>query len=665
MRNPCIFPPLGRLFVHKRQIIFLAFAFFLMSATVFAQEGAPYVFVSSKTAGKVIAVNTASPAYQKVILGTGGDVSIPPPGASKVEGMTFGPDSSLYVCDPTEDVIYRVTFNLTNGAPTTDITTGLPTAAAASVFYNGASAGPTGLHHAQCGRFSANGNFHVTSEDPSTGGSGVWVFSCIAPVVSLDGTKTPPCTPSFPPTPPPTQVFSASLVGTNTQGITQSKAGNLLVVDQTDGKVWQSLLDSTTLTFSTPPTALITGLATPVGIARTSTGQILVVEQTGTNQGDLRLFTPSTSILSTCVSSALFAGKPNFAAISAGDTSYVTTSGPGPNKGTLYKVTPGCTATQVGSTLSFSLDGIALPPTETSRAATTAFSSHIFDFGFSAFQVGNVVNCTASVIQTQSPQGSPLPTPTGIESLISSITNASGLTPPIDNTQISPVPNLGEAGFDTLYTAAPSCAAVDSSGVRVAVSGIISGLTNPRLVSCDGEPLSCAIRNAVGFYPVGLIGDPVIIVGGGGLSQWFWVNLPLTTNPTELGQFCGFQSPFNQSPATFSSGQNASVKFKLAQSSGNCQNGPFITDAVALLSVARIADASGNPVFVPCTSDEPTCPLSPSGSSEISPTFDLNTKNKQYNFSLSLKGYAPGTYTLNVLFLTNNANTVTTQFIVQ
>ncbi len=75
------------------------------------------------------------------------------------------------------------------------------------------------------------------------------------------------------------------------------------------------------------------------------------------------------------------------------------------------------------------------------------------------------------------------------------------------------------------------------------------------------------------------------------------------------------------------------MKFKLAQLSGNCQTGPYISHAVALLSVARIADSSGNPVFNPCTPDSPTCPLSPSGRSEVSLLFDINTSNKQYNFT--------------------------------
>jgi hypothetical protein len=129
------------------------------------------------------------------------------------------------------------------------------------------------------------------------------------------------------------------------------------------------------------------------------------------------------------------------------------------------------------------------------------------------------------------------------------------------------------------------------------------------------------------------------------------VNAGLST--TEAGKFCGFQSPLLNPtdtgyPASFSgtSRNTLAVKFKLAAASGNCKNGPFIGNASALISVAQIADSGGSTVFHPIN-------INATASSLNTPPL-FNAGNQQYQFTLTISGYAPGTYSLTVTFLTNN-----------
>ncbi len=174
---------------------------------------------------------------------------------------------------------------------------------------------------------------------------------------------------------------------------------------------------------------------------------------------------------------------------------------------------------------------------------------------------------------------------------------------------------------------------------------------------------ACAITPTQGAYPLslmegGLPGDPQIIIRESGPSSYFVINETLATAPNEAALYCGVQSPLLNvtDPAlapSFNSGQTISVKFKLATLNGNCTNGPWLTSALALLSVARILDANGNPVFEPIT-------VFPAGQSSGAPLFSSSPNNQQYSFSLKLQGYQPGTYSLSILFLTNNTVMQTT-----
>jgi hypothetical protein len=71
-----------------------------------------------------------------------------------------------------------------------------------------------------------------------------------------------------------------------------------------------------------------------------------------------------------------------------------------------------------------------------------------------------------------------------------------------------------------------------------------------------------------------------------------------------------------------------------------------------LISVARLADSSG-----PFSAIR----VNPTANSLDTPPL-FNAGNNQYSFSLNTAGYAPGTYSLTVTFLTDNTTNQTTLF---
>jgi hypothetical protein len=287
-----------------------------------------------------------------------------------------------------------------------------------------------------------------------------------------------------------------------------------------------------------------------------------------------------------------------------------------------------------------------------------------FNFNSNLFQL-TANGCTATV--TAFPMS-----PGTVRSMIASAGNSfpSGTQPAV---------NLGEDGYEIVYVAhwlqplvTPSCTSVFTDGqFPQSFAGFVdrNSFTNPRVVQCDNsdpstEPtlfassatLCTAGATLLGVYPVGgpIAGDQLLTKN----SVFALVNAGLST--TEPGKFCGFQSPLSNdplNPATFSGStkNTLSVKFKLATFSGNCPNGgPFISDASALISVAQIADSAGNTVFHPIAVNATASSL------DLPPLF--NQGNQQYQFTLTISGYAPGTYSLTVTFLTNNTTNQTIFF---
>src|SRR4029077_6440445 len=139
-------------------------------------------------------------------------------------------------------------------------------------------------------------------------------------------------------------------------------------------------------------------------------------------------------------------------------------------------------------------------------------------------------------------------------------------------------------------------------------------VTSPETISCRtniNNTTTCIVATLEAAYPLGgILPADLGTRGGKGTTacKIFLANSTAAAKNNEAGTFCGYQSPVNntflgQPASTLPVGNQLNVKFKLAFAppNGNCQNGPYITDATALLSVAQIADAKGNPVFIPMT----------------------------------------------------------------
>jgi hypothetical protein len=111
--------------------------------------------------------------------------------------------------------------------------------------------------------------------------------------------------------------------------------------------------------------------------------------------------------------------------------------------------------------------------------------------------------------------------------------------------------------------------------------------------------------------------------------------------------------------STFKAGSTVPVKFNLAlgTSPNACRKGPFINDAEALLSIALIEDASGNPTFVTIM------PGAHGSAGPITPLFTVDG-SRQYAFNWDTSSCVMpsgqvqtcplGKYSLSVQFLTNN-----------
>jgi len=203
-------------------------------------------------------------------------------------------------------------------------------------------------------------------------------------------------------------------------------------------------------------------------------------------------------------------------------------------------------------------------------------------------------------------------------------------------------------------------------------------------------PSGCEAGKLFGAYPVGglLPEDGGSTHGTPSNSQFFAVNANPGTNnnDTTAGTFCGYQSPFTQTanapfnpiaPAiagVFSTGSTISIKFKLAAAGGSCQNGPYIQTAQALISIAQVCTPTGASADALCGGPNQQTPLVPAflvnvtaeGSSTPPPVAPFfKGGNNQYQFSLSLKGYPAGIYSLTTSFIGGNTTDQTVLFQVQ
>ena len=582
--------------MRSRHLVCLITVVILLGGPAVAQAGAPFLYVST---GETIL---------KVDIGGGTEQVIHTDAAADFQGLVYGGDDRLYACDPDRNLVLRMDADGSN----------------AETVYQGTGADP--LQQPQCGRMTATGDLYLTSQ---AGGTDVW---------SVAGARGIPFGGALP-------APAAVALGTGLEGagITQANSGDFLIVDSLNERVLNLPLSSIG-----PATPLITsGVGGPQGIARASNGDLYVA----TTDGVAR-FDSNGAPLSDCDFGLKKQDQPYGVTFAADNTLYVTTTS---NKGKVWEVDVSGSCSLIQSVQLAKPKGEAFPPAQgvaipsTSRTLTkpTFTGTQLFNFDAHAYEL-TASDCTAAVSSTQTPVAD-------LETLIG-LTGESGV----------PVPYLGEAGWGTVYdvTATPAgCLPAPDGFFGYSIAAFTASIANARMIRCDSVLPLCEVVDTEAFYPFNpvVLGDAVILGKGNSFSLFFLADVELTTQVEFDGQFCGFNPPLTQSPpeapAIFDSGSSAPFKFRLAQADGDCQQGPFITVAEALLSVVRIADENGNPVF------EPQVVVSTSSANEGA-LFRNDQPSKQYEYNLDLAGYPLGTFSASVLFLSNNEAVQTTEFVV-
>jgi hypothetical protein len=666
----------------------LAASITLWGATKTPTPQSPYVYVATG-GNQIYAVSatgaTAGQAFPLIPTGNGVLSS-----ADTFSSLVVGPDNStdnsagdfffLYACSTPNNTIVRLQLSISS--PNSQAT-------AVDTLYSGGKIAGT-----VCGRVDAGGDLYVSAASAGLSGSGVWVFSSSQvtnvpnPSEVVAGTLGTPKTPGD--FNPPRQVYDSSAAGTSFTGggITQKNNGDMLIVDTADNSILHAPfigsnpaippVPDTTPFGPLDPSTFVTNLSSPSEIARISTNDFFVLNQgsSGGNNSSNNVegFDPANLSAGPTVC-AQPAGGTTLSSVAASEDNFVYV-GVNSNSSNKQQVVVldglNCTANynpvqtiavgNAGPPLAIAVLPVkespipALSSSKTSSGVTTS----IFNFGPTAFQT-LTNNCTPAATQVQVPSYY-------LQNLLISAgflpLPGTSDAPPASS---SPVPYNGEGGFGTLYTITPpSGCSLDTNtfnNLLIAAIADSTQFTNPRIVQCDFGTPACTILDASGTWPNGYI--PNDVVGGGsglGFSKFFLANAALSG---ELGTFCGFQSPVIQTTdpttAPIVTGNNLSVKFKLASGvPGNCSNGPYITDATALISVAQISPVVDGSV----TMFSPVNISTQGSSADNPPIFKFNSSSTNYQFSLNLKGYAKGTYSLSITFLSNNAPYVYTFFAV-
>jgi hypothetical protein len=549
-----------------------------------------------------------------------------------------------------------------------------------------------------CGRSTSTGDFYVTDKV----GGGVFKLS--------GSNSTALANVAFPTTTTTTAFATASSVSASPaapRAITQKYTGDPLVVDNGNNKVLRAAfagLATNSLSFSPFISSAIFSSLT--GIARISTGEVFVsngilkVGQTSfppvahfnrdagaASACSVLNFSENTNELPVYLATTPVANSSKTAVT---DTVYLVTSAN--SKGTLWSwntsQAPGNCSLSPVATVSNSLSGIAVAPAPVTlnlqvSSSTTNPTETRFNFNSHQFWL-TADGCMATATAY------PL-----IPATVSAMVSLAGVAAFPNGA--TPIPNLGEQGYEIAYVAhwlspavTPQCVSVFTDGFfEKGIFGFYdaSQYTNPRIVYCDNGdpgaytqanepqlrtdiisgvsgPTSCAASDTVAVFP---IGGPIPGDFGTVTRNSFYAPVNSGLSTAEPGQFCGFMSPLTNttdpSKAPTPTGNAINVRFKLA-TPGNCKNGPYISDASALISVARICNTT--------PSNDSTCGpkgasvfdairVNPNAASLDEPPL-FNSGNNQYSFSLSISALASGTYSLTVTFLTNNQASVTTYF---
>ena len=604
----------------------------LCSAGLWAASGASQVFVSTGTSGIVYGLNTANGALTTLISSPGSDF----------EGMVVAPynvgqsntDETthylLYVCDPAANRVWRF-----------DPTAAVPQNTLEKIYdNNGPLTGP------QCGRITSTGDLVVSS---TSAGSGLWTFSGVTNLALGSALQTP-----------------SQLVGVpgSSEGLAQKNSGDLLVADSTNNKVLRTPPNAPAATTS----FISSNLAQPFGVARRGDGFIYVSNR-GTNHPNIMQFDAQGNNPLTCASFNS-PDLPNFMQMALDNTLYAAVTGGGGTAGSVRSINANTCQQIHNFTIPHGAVGLALPPTMTATQNVAASNGVVLvNFGFGAFELNQIVGPCGGTISVG------LASPAAIVTLISNL-----------GSPATPAVNLGLDGFEAIYSTANlsgcSAGSAASNTNNFQLSNLLSpAVNNPEIVVCSDpnvNPTNCqpvtTNLSQLGAWPIGgyLPADLTHSATKSLRCRIFMANaIPVNSAPgQEIGTFCGFQSPVNDTftgvlnswnaaaASSFKPGKSVPIKFKLGTGTGpNACSPPYITDAIALLSIAQILDKQGNSVFVPIG-------LLSNGSSGLAQPLFKSDSNQQYLFnwdssscilpSGATQTCPVGTYSVTVLFLTNN-----------
>jgi len=628
--------------------IFFLFVCLLLSAPAWAQSVA---YVSTGAAGKIYSIDVMNSGATTLLVdssATGADY----------EGLVVLPDNAtadnppnspvhsflVYACDTAHGKIIRF-----DPASSGQIET----------IYSGGAL----LQHPQCGRGTFSGDLIVTD---TGSGSGWWVFTGITSI-------------GFNPlAAPQTPALLTSTPGSVDEGTAIKNSGDLLIVDRAGNKVFKS-----SVPFNNQSPFISSGLSSPFGIARKSDGQIYVSNQA--NKSFIEHYdaipvggNPS----DTCPSVSFGNNVPGMMQMAPDDTLYIAAA-ISTTKGGLFTVktsqtSPCPSAVQIRTSISVPpLVGVALALpnfTSASQTLSTSGGTGIVSFNYAAFQVNDAVGpCTLHLLARPTP-------PAFLGNVIAGLEVAGAPPGSLLPGTVGAV-DLGWDGFETVVqntnAITSPCLAADGGFHFLIATQISQSLGSPQVVSCADDFSGCAV-DTQGVFPLSqVLPSDTSTIGNkrtGATCQFFLTN---SGSSNEKGFFCGYQSPLTNTfdlgngtqdlpAASFKLG-TAAVKFKLAQGTNGsaCQNGPFITDAAALISLEQTA------TYDPQTKTFITIPAVPiqissaGGSSPLEPIF---TPGKQYNFNLNtnsctqssgVTGPCPfGTYAVTATFLSaNTANT--------
>lgn len=640
----------------------------------------PTVYVSG--GATIYSVTVATGAVAPIFTSTNAN--------SNFESLAIGPDNVdvdgslnaahpylLYACDTATDSIIR--FDPTAALPIT-----------AQSVASGLAFPP------ECGRSTATGDFYVTNKS----GPGVYqlIYTGNVPLANVPFSATPLAASA-------TQIdTSANMKG---RGLAQKYIGDLLVVDNAGNQVLHSAYGTGTLPlFKTLSQLISKNLNGPIGVVNApSLRQIFVsnsnsvVSKATPAEPAVSIFDASGTPSTTTCPSGLSIGKsnqvpgflattptdqfsgtvPNTKNILITDTIYLVTSAN--SGGTLWtwnKTAQAGTCNLVSvATAKAPLSGVAVPPAPvTLTLPLVANAPTSFLFNSSLFQLTATQACSATV--------------TAYPFSLATVNSMIGLEPLPHNPQ-TPSVNVGDGGFQTIYESFnPQCgitAPPNDTTVMLIANFVDPGQsTNPRYLDCHnsdqpanhsepklGGVTTCQVAPTLGSYP---IGGPIAGDYGGKLSNFFAMvneaatsNVNNTTNPP--GLFCGFDPPLTgdgthlPNPPSSLTGNSITVKFKVADLSqgGTCQSGPYLNNQTALLSVAQICNttASNDPFCGPGGSPVFNAINLSNNANSSQPAIFTDTNN-QFKFSLLLGGFAPGTYSLTVTFLTDNTVDQSTLF---